>query len=50
MSVRPQSSPLERAERWLWTGPAGHLAGGALDLLQALARHLLSRVRERAAR
>jgi hypothetical protein len=23
----------------LWTGPLGHLLGGALDLVQALARH-----------
>jgi hypothetical protein len=23
-------------EAWLWTGPLGHLVGGALDLLQAL--------------
>jgi len=30
---------------WLWTGPAGHLAGGALDLLSALVRHRLARAR-----
>ena len=32
-------------ETWLWTGPAGHLLGGTLDLAQALARY-----RARAAR
>jgi hypothetical protein len=29
-----------RFERRLWTGPAGHLVGGALDFGQALARYL----------
>ncbi len=29
-----------RAETWLWTGPAGHLLGGTLDFLVALARYL----------
>ena len=30
-------APHRRLETWLWTGPVGHLVGGALDLLQALA-------------
>jgi hypothetical protein len=29
-------APHRRLETWLWTGPLGHLLGGALDLLQAL--------------
>jgi hypothetical protein len=29
-------APHRRLETWLWTGPLGHLVGGALDLLQAL--------------
>jgi hypothetical protein len=37
-------------ETWLWTGPAGHLLGGTLDLLEALARHLLARLREQVIR
>jgi hypothetical protein len=40
----------KRAETWLWTGPAAHLIGGALDFLAALARYLLARVRARSAR
>ncbi|HTA34438.1 MAG TPA: hypothetical protein VK721_13550 [Solirubrobacteraceae bacterium] len=39
-----------RAETWAWTGPVGHLAGGALDFLAALARYLLARARGRAIR
>jgi hypothetical protein len=42
--VRTDPSLLTRAERALWTGPAGHLLGGTLDLLGALARHLLTRI------
>ena len=34
-------------ERWLWTGPVGHLVGGVLDFLGALWRYLISRARER---
>jgi hypothetical protein len=34
-------------ETWLWTGPAGHLVGGTLDFVEALARHLLARVLKR---
>jgi hypothetical protein len=33
-------------ETWLWTGPAGHFVGGTLDFAQALAHHLLARVRD----
>ncbi len=48
----PVSAPVhppahKRAETWLWTGPVGHLVGGALDFLQALARYLLARARGR---
>jgi hypothetical protein len=32
-----------RLETWLWTGPVGHLAGGALDFAQALARYMRAR-------
>jgi hypothetical protein len=41
---------LGRLEGRLWTGPAGHLIGGTLDLLEALARHLLVRARQQLAR
>jgi hypothetical protein len=41
-------SPLHRLERWLWTGPAGHLLGGTLDFLLALLRYL--RIRRRSLR
>ncbi len=34
-----------RLETWLWTGPAGHLLGGTLDYVQALARYLRQRKR-----
>jgi hypothetical protein len=34
---------LRRSERWLWTGPVGHLVGGGLDFAQALGRYLLAR-------
>jgi hypothetical protein len=50
MSPRRDSSPLRRAEGRLWTGPVGHLLGGALDFLEALARHLRARARGRGAR
>ncbi|MFZ1156026.1 MAG: hypothetical protein WAN93_14100 [Solirubrobacteraceae bacterium] len=30
-------------ERWLWTGPIGHLVGGGLDFAEALARYLRAR-------
>jgi hypothetical protein len=32
-------------EARLWTGPAGHLLGGALDLFEAIARYALARAR-----
>jgi hypothetical protein len=41
--VKPHSSTsfARRLETWLWTGPLGHLLGGALDVAQALGGHLL---------
>jgi hypothetical protein len=39
--------PARRAEAWLWTGPIGHFVGGALDLISALARHRIRRLRKR---
>jgi len=42
--------PQRRAETWLWTGPIGHLLGGALDLIEALARYALEQARDRALR
>jgi hypothetical protein len=50
VSTRSAPSRLRRAETWLWTGPAGHLAGGTLDVLSGLARYALARVRGRALR
>jgi hypothetical protein len=43
-------SPLARAETWLLTGPVGHLVGGTIDFLEALARYLLAWIREQIAR
>jgi hypothetical protein len=37
---RLHSSAGKRAETWLWTGPVGHLLGGALDFAGALAGYL----------
>jgi hypothetical protein len=34
-----------RAETWLWTGPVGHLLGGAADLAAALFKHGVARAR-----
>jgi hypothetical protein len=49
--TRPHPSPpLKRLETWLWTGPVGHFAGGALDFAGALARYLLARARGRTIR
>jgi hypothetical protein len=31
---------LRRTERWLWTGPVGHLVGGGLDFAVAWGRYL----------
>jgi hypothetical protein len=51
MMTRPRPSPpLKRLETWLWTGPVGHFAGGALDFAGALARYLLARARGRTIR
>jgi hypothetical protein len=36
MQSRRGVAPHRRLETWLWTGPIGHLVGGALDLLTAL--------------
>jgi hypothetical protein len=49
--VRPRSltSTTRRVETWLWTGPLGHLLGGALDVAQALGGHIL-RTRKAGAR
>jgi len=39
----PRRAPLPaRIEARLWTGPAAHLLGGGLDLLEAIARHALA--------
>jgi hypothetical protein len=35
VKTRRGVAPHRRLETWLWTGPLGHFAGGALDLLQA---------------
>jgi hypothetical protein len=50
--MRPHlhSSRHRRVETWAWTGPLGHLAGGGLDFLEALARYLLARARGRSVR
>ncbi|MDQ6810916.1 MAG: hypothetical protein M3Z95_03330 [Actinomycetota bacterium] len=50
MRTRRSFPPARRLETWLWTGPAGHLIGGALDFAQALARYALARVRARTVR
>ncbi|HUB72544.1 MAG TPA: hypothetical protein VL979_00735 [Solirubrobacteraceae bacterium] len=49
--MRSGQSPTRsaRAEAWLWTGPVGHFAGGALDLAGALARYGRARARARTA-
>ncbi len=39
-----------RLETWLWTGPIGHLLGGGMDFVRALARYLLARARGRPVR
>jgi hypothetical protein len=43
MSERPPHTVLRRAEARLWTGSSAHLLGGALDLLEAIARHAIAR-------
>jgi hypothetical protein len=50
MTTPRPPSRARRAEARLWTGPAGHLMGGALDLLEAFARYLLARARGRTVR
>jgi hypothetical protein len=47
VSARRHHSLWRRAETWLWTGPAGHLVGGALDLVEAFVLYLVSRARAR---
>jgi hypothetical protein len=50
MNDRARIKPPRRAETWLWTGPVGHLLGGSLDFLEALARYVIARVRGRVIR
>jgi hypothetical protein len=50
MRDRPSIRSLRTAETWLWTGPVGHLLGGSLDFLQALARFLVAKARGRTVR
>jgi hypothetical protein len=38
-------SATRRLEAWLWTGPPGHLLGGAIDFSVVLARALVTRYR-----
>jgi len=47
VAAPPERSALRRAETWLITGPVGHLLGGTLDFVNALARYLLARIRGR---
>jgi hypothetical protein len=47
MRDRLRATSLRRAEARLWTGPAAHLLGGALDVLEALGKVGLARLRER---
>lgn len=41
----PRRPRRRRLESWLWTGPLGHLAGGTIDFLVALARYWIARAR-----
>jgi hypothetical protein len=50
MSAQPSRSVARRAETLLWTGPVGHLLGGGLDFLTALARYAFARARGRVVR
>ncbi|HXP98455.1 MAG TPA: hypothetical protein VN845_00150 [Solirubrobacteraceae bacterium] len=34
---------IAQLERWLWTGPVGHLIGGSLDFAQALTHYVRAR-------
>jgi hypothetical protein len=47
MREGPWSAKVRRAEARLRTGAAAHLLGGGLDLLEAVARHLLARIERR---
>jgi hypothetical protein len=47
MRERLRVPSLRRAEARLWTGPAAHLLGGALDVLEALGKVGLAQLRER---
>jgi hypothetical protein len=47
VSAPRRSTRLRTIEAWLWTGPVGHLLGGALDVLEALARYAISRLLRR---
>lgn len=38
---------LRTLETWLWTGPIGHFAGGAIDFATALARYAKAQLRRR---
>jgi hypothetical protein len=55
-AVRPLVRPgprrrLRMLETWLWTGPVGHLLGGAVDFATVLARYFRMRLlRRRSAR
>jgi hypothetical protein len=41
--ARVHQAALRRVEARLWSGRGAHLAGGALDFAQALARYALAR-------
>jgi len=43
MKARGNAPPHRRFETWLWTGPVGHLLGGALDVTQGLIGYLRAR-------
>ncbi|HEX4436581.1 MAG TPA: hypothetical protein VH061_07260 [Solirubrobacteraceae bacterium] len=45
MRDRLRVTSLRRAEARLWTGPAAHLLGGTLDVLEALGKVGLARLR-----
>ncbi|HTA12641.1 MAG TPA: hypothetical protein VK765_04400 [Solirubrobacteraceae bacterium] len=50
MTPPPRRTARERAASWLLTGPLGHLAGGSLDVLEALVRYWRASARRRAER
>ena len=49
-SRRDRPARARLLETWLWTGPIGHLLGGGMDFVRALARYFLARARGRAVR